>query len=354
MPKQNPVISILSNVRLTIILLIVITLASILGTLIPQNLHFPEYVELYGPEKAKLILKLGLIDLYHTPGFIVLLSFLAINLIACTWKRGLSRLGPTLTHVSILVILLGGVVGAISGFSGMLILHEGEQASEVSIRKSGEQIPLGFRVRLNRFIFEQYPNGMPKEYRSEVTLLDNQGRKIRDAHIRVNHPIKQNGITLYQSTYGMDPQVELEVTNHETGETVLLKAALHSPVDLPGGEGDQAVVAQFTQDFQPPERMRQMTSFPHHMGPAAKLRVRVKGEVSDFFWVFQRLPEHGRNRVEPYQFTLKDFSQAAYTGLEAARDPGTSLIWLGCILLMVGTTASFWRKMKKPVPKEHA
>ena len=348
MPKKNAVLNALSNVRLTIILLIIITLASVLGTLVPQNLSPREYLEIFGPGKAKLILKTGLSDLYHSPGFIVLLGLLALNLVACTWKRRFARLGPSLTHVSILLILLGGVVGALTGFSGMVIITEGSESSAAWDRKGDNEIPLGFRVRLNRFVFEQYANGTPKEYRSEVTLLDPEGRKIRDAHIRVNHPIKQNGIKLYQSTYGTTAHVTLEVQNRETGEITTLTTRLKNPFDLPGTRDSRAVAANFKEDFHIPPQMVRMTDFPReHMGPAVQIVPIGPGGMGEPFWIFRDFPEHGLKKDAPFHFVLTGHHAVSYTGLEAARDPGTPLVWLGCILLMAGIVISFWRKERK-------
>lgn len=348
MPKKNNLLDALSNVRLTIILLIIITLASILGTLIPQNLSPREYLELLGPGKAKFVLKTGLSDLYHSPGFIILLSLLALNLIACTWKRRFARLGPALTHVSILLILLGGVVGAIAGFSGMVIITEGSETSAAWNRKSDTEIPLGFRIRLNRFVFEQYANGTPKEYRSEVTLLDSEGQKIRDARIRVNHPIKQNGIKLYQSTYGTSVHVTLEVQNRETGESATVTTRLKDPFNLPGTRDSRAVAAGFKEDFHIPPQMVRMTDFPReHMGPAVQIVPLGAGGMGEPFWVFRDFPEHGLKKNAPFLFILTGYHAVPYTGLEAVRDPGTPLVWLGCILLMIGIVTSFWRKRKK-------
>jgi hypothetical protein len=104
---------------------------------------------------------------------------------ACSEKgiRGLSpgqelqrfpyaRLGPYVAHGGILIILLGGLLGALFGFRGSLTVPEGGESSVVWLEKGGRKVELDFRIRCNRFVVDYYPSGNPREYRSEVSLLD--------------------------------------------------------------------------------------------------------------------------------------------------------------------------------------
>jgi len=77
----------LSSIRLTIFLCILLAVVALLGTLIPQNLPLPQYERLYGRRAAGVIATLQVSDLYHSPGFVLLLCLLAANLVACTWRR---------------------------------------------------------------------------------------------------------------------------------------------------------------------------------------------------------------------------------------------------------------------------
>ena len=77
----------LASVRLTIFLCIVLAIVSVVGTVIPQNLTAEQYGNLYGQGGARLVTGLGLSDLYHSVGFVLLLCLLAVNLMACTAKR---------------------------------------------------------------------------------------------------------------------------------------------------------------------------------------------------------------------------------------------------------------------------
>jgi cytochrome c biogenesis protein len=81
----------LSSVKLAIVLLIIITLASVVGTLIPQQRGPEEYVARFG-QWSNLLQRFQLTNLYKSLWFNALLFFFALNIIVCT----LNRLSPKL------------------------------------------------------------------------------------------------------------------------------------------------------------------------------------------------------------------------------------------------------------------
>lgn len=252
-------------------------------------------------------------------------------------KNRYARLGPYVAHVSILLVLLGTLWGAVRGFKGGLQLTEGEAASQAWLGTGGKRIPLGFQIRLDRFVFEQYPDGTPKEYRSEVTLSDPAGEAVRTDSIRVNHPLTHRGITFYQSTYGSLPELTLKVRNRESGSESLVKTGLNTPFLLPGSEEERAMVVRFEEDLRIPEEMARITAFPKkNLGPAARLVVFNEKGFEEPFWVFRDLPDMGRAAQRSHDVFLQDFHLVSYTGLQVVKDPGTPLVWIGCTFLVIG------------------
>ena len=49
----------------------------------------------------------------------------------------------------------------------------------------------------------------------------------------------------------------------------------------------------------------------------------------------------GKRKNIPYHFTLQEAQNLFYTGLQVAKDPGTALVWAGCILMVLGFCISF-------------
>lgn len=116
-------------------------------------------------------------------------------------KGNFTRLGVYITHLSILVILAGAIIGLKFGFNGFLNLPEG-QISPVAYKDRGSEVPLGFEVRCDNFDVEYYgESDMPKAYRSWLTVLDG-GKEVLKKVISVNNPLTYKGITFYQASFG--------------------------------------------------------------------------------------------------------------------------------------------------------
>ena len=115
-------------------------------------------------------------------------------------KGAWTRTGVYIVHASILVIFLGAIIGSLGGFKGSVVIPETMKKNRIFLFGSGKPIDLAFEVRCNSFTIEFYPNGMPKEYTSSLTILEND-REILTKEIEVNDPLSYKGITFYQSSY---------------------------------------------------------------------------------------------------------------------------------------------------------
>jgi len=80
-------LSFFSSLKLTIILLIIIAVASILGTIIPQQYQGGESFRHLSPGLFKVFNSLQLFDMYHSVWFITLMVLLSLNLIVCSLDR---------------------------------------------------------------------------------------------------------------------------------------------------------------------------------------------------------------------------------------------------------------------------
>lgn len=255
----------------------------------------------------------------------------------CIERGRYARYGPYVAHLGILIILLGGLVGIFFGFKGTLILPEGQEAEAAWSRDKGESIPLGFRIRCRRFVLLHYPDGSPKEYRSEVSLLNGEGATILEEDIRVNHPLTYQGITFYQSTYGRILEAGLRIQNRESGQETDVTVELNKPFPLPGDPRIQAMAVDFQENLQIPAEMQRRTSFPStSLGPALRLVTLDEKGFGKPFWVLKEFSGQTQNRQGPYHFEMQGYRSSYYTGLQVVRDPGTPLVWTGCILLIAG------------------
>ncbi len=131
-------------------------------------------------------------------------------------KGRLSRLGVPISHISILIILVGGLMGSVFGFRAFVNILEGETVDKVFVRGAKGDIPypLSFGLRLDDFQISYYdlprPEKLVKEYSSVVSVLED-GKEALKQTVRVNHPLHYQGIAFYQSSYGALHEVSLGV-----------------------------------------------------------------------------------------------------------------------------------------------
>jgi cytochrome c biogenesis protein len=328
-----------SSLKLTIPLLIVLAALSVIGTLITQQASEHEYLQRYGETTYKFLKGLGLFNMYHSWWFIGVLVLLAINLITCSWKRlpgvwqqvrkaksGYARLGTYLTHLSVLLILVGGLIGALWGFKGYVQITEGEVVEGIFLNNPQQAMkPLGFQVRCDAFHVDFYPDGSPREYVSTLTFLDGGRVVIDHASLRVNHPISYKGLTFYQASYGTSPLPIVEVRGKGGPHTLQLKQGEAQPI--PGTEVQIGFM-----------RYREQV---HNLGEAILLVLFFPDSEPEGYWLFKHDSGMGDVQVGDITFIFKDLEQKNYTGIQVTHDPGVPVVWVGCSLLVIGMVVTF-------------
>ena len=373
----------LSSVRLTVIILIAIAALAALGTFVGQNALPEEYVMRFGHTAYRILSLLSVTDIYHSPYFNALLMLLVMNITLCTislapkriadlfrtraresgypfaetlisrlpeqetietvtgaMRRPLCRttvtrdgqdttivsaphpifsLGAIIVHVSILIIIIGGLLSSLFGFSGQMNIIEGGRTREVYLDRTHLAL-LDFSVELNRFTFERYADGTPKEYRSDITIIDG-GNRI-DTSLTVNHPAVHRGVRFYQTSFGKEMDfATVEVLDREGNSLFTTDAYWSIPVQVPGRD------LSFTIVQSAPELM--------DFGPAVQLSVEdASGRYE--LWTLINYPDFDCERGGDYVFVLKNYHEIPYSGITAVKEPGLPLVFSGFILICVG------------------
>ena len=251
-----------------------------------------------------------------------------------------TRLGVYAVHFSILLLVIGGLVGSLFGFEGYANIPEGESVKQIDLKNKDAQKTLPFAIRCDEFSLSHYESGMPKEYRSTVSLL-NDGKVVHQADIRVNDPLHYQGISIFQSSYGRvpDDSFTLVFTDPESGMEYRREAAVGAEVDLPGGKG-----SVFVQDFS--------TSFNfrgHNIGEAFLLRLMpADSEKSRRSIVVPvNYPRFDRMRGGDFVISIKDVDFGYSTGLQVSRDPGVPIVYAGFIIIIIGCYITFFMRHKQ-------
>jgi cytochrome c biogenesis protein len=261
-------------------------------------------------------------------------------------KGAFSRFGAYLIHFSILVVIAGAIIGSQWGFKAYVNIAEGESTDRVYVARQGGLKKLDFTVRCDKFSIAYYENGMPKEYRSDLSFLKDD-TVILQSPLRVNHPISINGIRFYQANYGSIPGGKVHITITEAnGPQTHMTAELKDSFSL---HGDTAMVTV--------ERIEENLM---SMGPAVLLSV-DSADATTQFWVFQgiekmkqaipylldKVPKFNPGRYKPYYFELNGIEQIFYTGLQLSHDPGVSIVAIGAFLIVAGFLVTFFSSHKR-------
>ena len=264
-------------------------------------------------------------------------------------KGKFSRLGVYATHFSILIILIGAVIGLRFGFKGYMNLPEGEIYNTVSVG-THEEITLPFDIRCDTFEVDFYENSdMPKEYRSWLTILEN-GREVLRKSIVVNDPLKYKGITVYQSSYGMIPNslsrglFVFKLISNE-GQTADLNLRFRDTFQIPGTQ-IQGKIVDFSPALKIDEHGHVFTYSSQMNNPAVYIEFTESGKPMLSGWLLKRYPETwqlpGGHRVE-----FLDFWGAEFTGLQVRKDPGVWVVYLGCITMSISLFIAFFISHRK-------
>ena len=239
-----------------------------------------------------------------------------------------SRFGVYVTHLSIVIIFLGAIVGNVAGFKGNVNIPEGEAISRVPVRGGTLMQDLGFTVRCNSFTLETYPSGQPKAYKSDLSVIEG-GREVVRKTIVVNDPLQYKGVWFYQSSYGQagGATAQVSVARKDGTAVNMLSLSANEPVPIDGYGIVRGV--DYAQNFQ-------------GIGPALQVVVEKPGQPSASFWLVQQRPELDRQRGDSLVFSFQGLSSKMFTGLQVAKDPGVNIVWLGCALMVIGLIMAFF------------
>ncbi len=234
-------------------------------------------------------------------------------------KNRYFRLATYISHLSLILFVLAYILGSSLGFKDpSFVVAEGE------IREVGHNT--GLSLKLNSFVDEYYADNTPQDFRSQVTVYKN-GQEVEQALIRVNHPLYYGGIRFYQSFFG--PAIQLQVK--QDGESVFQgNLALDSVLTSQGYQryvgilqGDEGVAARF---------ISSAVNANDPMIPKGQLAVDIRqnGQQVSMKILEKAVPL----TIGSLEFTYLE--DARYSGFQVSRDPGNTLIWIAASLFILG------------------
>ncbi len=240
-------------------------------------------------------------------------------------KAPWSRLGVYVVHASILIIFAGAMIGSIWGEKGGVNIPETMTTDKIYQFGSGTPIDLGFTVKCNWFHLTKYANGAPKEYQSELVIIDN-GEEILTKTIEVNGPLKYKGWTFYQSSYQSHQKFIITVVNSNTKT----KEQFLAP--------PQQAVRWKEEDIL--FGIQELVPTPIPGNYKYKLLL-ADGKGGQNFYLLDDNQQVTINQADgsKYTFHIKEFFS---TGLQVSKDPGVWTVYIGCTLMLIGLWVAFF------------
>jgi cytochrome c biogenesis protein len=125
------------------------------------------------------------------------------NIIYC-YKGLIGRIAPILVHLSMILVLLGTIVGSLFGFKAQEIIPKTESFHIQNILNNGQLTVIPkTSARINDFWITYTKNRTVSQFYSDISVLDYQGNETKRKTISVNYPLVDNGVYYYQTDWNL-------------------------------------------------------------------------------------------------------------------------------------------------------
>ena len=246
-------------------------------------------------------------------------------------KGAWTRLGVYIVHLSILIVLVGAIIGALFGYQAYVFIPEGTSASSIYLRNDKQPIALGYTLHCDWFERSYYPNGMIKQYRADLTVMDPDREAPYKKSVIVNDPLSYRDLTFYVGDgFPMD-QYFVVIRNQRTGTEQTFRIAPEQDVSWnSSAEAFRIDQVDYDEDG---NALRAKFSFgPENSASRTEIWINNQGTVT--------------LNQEDGPYTLS-YRQLYSTLLLITKDPGVMTVYVGFCLMVLGLAISFFMSHRR-------
>ena len=376
----------IADLRFAIIILLIISFCSIIGTVIEQDqsieiykINYPITNKLFGFLSWETILFFGFDHVYKTWWFISLILIFGISLLTCTflqqfpsikiarrcqfvrtlepftrlkistvltkraftkiilniqkgkyslfqqknlfycYKGLIGRIAPIIVHFSMILILVGTVIGSLGGFKAQEIVPKTENFHIQNIFNNGQltKVP-NVSGRVNDFWITYTSKNTVSQFYSDISILDINGNEIKRQTSFVNSPTIYKNVYFYQTDWNLvglrikyenERIVEYPLVNSLNNKTKIWLTWISKSEDLTNG-----IIAIIDN---------------------------LQGYCSIYNSQGQFLGNLELNETLNQKSGIKLIDILSSTGLQIKTDPGIPIIYTGFFFLMLSTLISY-------------
>lgn len=277
-------------------------------------------------------------------------------------KGGWHRLGASVTHVGIMILLVGSSISTLTGFNGMAQLAEeegfyvadlGQDTNQVRSSEPGKwlapisKMPIWFGripsylVKVNKTWRVDYEGGQPKQWYSDLSILDEEKNELVRKTISVNDPLQFMGLDIYQSNWGRFAEIRF---NNELVTIPLENFRSEEVAFLPLSEdvGLKLKVVQSKSDlsFMAPD-LNILVQHASHQPSTTKdmLELYAISKSEEVQKYLGKVMVNETLKLGPINIAY--FGTQTLTGLQFKSNPGGLLMYPGLVFIIFGVFIAF-------------
>ena len=240
------------------------------------------------------------------------------NTVYC-YKGLTGRIGPIIVHFSMILTLIGTIIGSLFGFKAQEIVPKTENFHIQNLLSNGSFsiIPQN-AARVNDFWITYTKTKTISQFYSDISILNKKGNEIKHQTISVNYPFINNGVYYYQTDWNLlglrfkniqNQIIEYPLINIFPNQEKIWLTWIENP--------------QFVQDG------------------LILLIDNLEGYCSIYNTTGQFLGNIELNETLNFNQSITLSEIISSTGLQVKTDPGIPLIYLGFFFLMLSTLLSY-------------
>jgi len=240
--------------------------------------------------------------------------------IVYAYKGLVGRLAPIVVHFSMILILIGTLIGSVNGFKAQEIIPKTESFHIQNILNTGQLTVIPkVSTRVNDFWITYTKQRTVNQFYSDLSILNVDGNEIKRETIFVNSPARYQGISYYQTDWNL---VGLRIQNQN-------RDALEYPLINLGNAQSKVWITWIPNNL----KLNEGNIF---------LIDNLQGYCSIYNQSGQfigNLETNEQFQEEISQISLIDILTS--TGLQIKTDPGIPIIYTGFFFLMFSTLISY-------------